>query len=31
MNNIDKKTNPEKFHIFVIFLAITGIRIDLRT
>ena len=32
MNNIiKKKKNLEKFHIFAIFLAITGIRTDLPT
>ena len=30
MNNIKKKIR-EEFHIFIIFLAITGIRTDLPT
>ena len=30
INNIKKKI-PEEFHIFVIFLAITGVRTDLPT
>ena len=28
MNNIEKKKILEEFHIFVIFLAITGIQTD---
>ena len=31
MNNIKKRKTPEKFHTFVIFLAITGIRTVLST
>ena len=31
MNNILKKNVPEDFYIFVIFLAITGIRPELST